>query len=845
MALSSAWSLSAQTAPTATVPVDDDVLNLDAFVISASISPRSKLESSTPVTTIDRGTIQTAAPRSTAEALKLIPGFYVESSGGEANNNLFARGAPSDGGYVYVMLQEDGLPVISESDFSFSPTDNYSRITNWTANIEAVRGGSSAVFQSNAAIGIVNLISREGSDVSQGEVTVQAGDYGLLRSELWTSGPLNDSTTFAIGGFYRLDDGIRSPGYTADKGGQLAANVRHNFANGRGYLKISGKVLDDRTAFQLPIPLANPRNPQTIPGGPDINDGASSSADIRYFSFSDTPLGNIDWDLADGIQVSLGYIGTEFDYELADGIHLTNRNRFTSVDKGWNANPPGSATSLQAIANGIATSGNAGDQFAGAFDATTGNYRYRLTYPGSGDSVAAANAAAATSLNGNGLGMNQSYWHSGAEMENFQNDLRLAGTFGDTTISGGVYYAYLEDERLWQWNSILTDVSNNYRRLDVTYLDPAGNAIGQGTYGGVGQVGTLYRHTSGEEKDTSLYVNLEQKWGALNVDAGVRRQHLDVSGDAEGTRSYDLNQPGETNPALIGATFGNGKYTHSEFDRDATAWTIGANYQLARRTAVFARVSDGYRLPDLDNVYDAALAGDPANREEIVGPTTKIQQYEAGVKYSRSKLAFFLTAFASRVKDQAFSDYIVNPDGSISNPVTRIGVDINGVELEGIWMPVNGLSLEAVYTYQDAKNSTHNFVSGTDASGNPVSVDIHGNEPIRIPQIYGTLKASYRLPEVAWGTPSINASWQYVGRRYTDRANIGQLEGFSEFAAGVSFLTHGGIAFRVQVSNLFNSEGLTEGDPRADQNFANPDQAYSNFRPVLPRSIVASVTYAF
>ena len=835
----------AASSPPAPTLDDSDVILLGEFVITGSVTPRTKLESSAPVTTIDSAQLEIAAPRSTADALKLIPGFYVESSGGEANNNLFARGAPSDGGYVYVMMQEDGLLVISESDFQFSPTDNYSRINNWVRNIEAVRGGVAGVFQSSAPIGIINLITREGTSDNRGEVTVTTGDYGLLRTDVWTSGPLTENTTFAVGGFYRVDDGIRDPGYTANKGGQFSGNIRYNLPDDRGHLKISGKVLNDRTAFQLPIPLANPRDPKTIPGGPDINDGPSGSPDIRRFFFPDTPLGNIDWDMGDGIRVDLSYIGAEFEYQVTEGVKLQDRVRYTNVDKAWIANPPGAPVALQTMANNIATSPNAGNQFAGALDPANGDYRFRLTYPGQNGAVAAANAAAAANLNGNGLGMDNNFWHSGAEMSNFQNDLRLIDTVGETTISGGVYYAYLEDDRLWQWNRFVTEVTPHYRRLDVTYLDAAGNDIGAGTFGGIGQVGTLYRREGGDSKDTSFYANVEHRAGKLTVDAGVRYERYSANGQAEGVRTYDLNQPGGTNPALRGAAFGSGNFTSATFSRSETAYTAGANFTFAENAAVFARISDGYRMPDLDNVYDAALNGNPANLESSVGPTTTIKQYEAGLKLSTSKLAFFLTGFASRVRDQVFADFIVNPDGTVSNPINRIGIDIDGIELEGIYSPMRGLNLHLVTTYQKAETSTHNFVSGTDANGDPISVDIFGNRPIRIPELYGSLRASYTLAQGDWGVVSLNGAWQFIGKRYTDRANLGTLDGFDEFSAGVSFSNNRGLVVRVQASNLFNSEGLTEGDPRADQSFANPDAAYSNFRPVLPRSIIGSVSYAF
>ena len=42
-----------------------------------------------------------------------IPGIRAESSGGEGNSNITVRGVPvSAGGSRYLLIQEDGLPVL-------------------------------------------------------------------------------------------------------------------------------------------------------------------------------------------------------------------------------------------------------------------------------------------------------------------------------------------------------------------------------------------------------------------------------------------------------------------------------------------------------------------------------------------------------------------------------------------------------------------------------------------------------------------------------------------------------------------------------------------------------------
>ena len=64
------------------------------------------------------------APRSVADLLQTIPGFYVESSGGVVNNNLFSRGMSAEGSYQYVVLHEDGLPIYEAGNVDWVDADN-------------------------------------------------------------------------------------------------------------------------------------------------------------------------------------------------------------------------------------------------------------------------------------------------------------------------------------------------------------------------------------------------------------------------------------------------------------------------------------------------------------------------------------------------------------------------------------------------------------------------------------------------------------------------------------------------------------------------------------------------
>ena len=852
-------------------------LRLDEMVVTGSVAPRTKLETALAVSTIGPDQIQVSAPRSTAEMLKLIPGIYTESSGGEVGNNLVARGVATNGavsGYLYVALQEDGLPVWSESNFRFTQADTFVRVTNFVERIEALRGGSAGVFQSSDPLGIINFVTREGTAEVHGEMKLETGDFGLLRNEAWVAGPVTRNVTFALGGFYRVDDGIRPPGYTADKGGQLMGNLKWNFPNEKGYVKLLGKKMDDHPAFQLPFPLRNALpvalggvvHTGTIPGGPDKNTGAITSPDIRRLSFPSTPAGPINIDLADGESADFSYVGTDLECQLADGLRLKSLNRYSSGQHLEVRNPFSTPDTVQNIVNGLAGNSRAGGAFAAAVIPGSSNYNFMLSYPGQNGAVAAANPAAAATLNGNGLGDLNSMTYIRIDLKNYQQDLRLTQTFNDgkTSLTAGFFYSYFQVATFENVDQQLIDVSSSFHRLDVTFLNGTTSVpIGKYTFNGITALGTTYINSYAEKRETDFFAVFTHRIGTLSLDAGYRYLKANVYGWGEAPiTNYDSNGAiGATAasnnglgfyPALRNGVFGGGNTSSGSDSKGDHAVTVGANYVFSdKHTAVFARYS---RSPKMIYTNDILLAIPFGNGSGNGTPTpfagqNHMTQYEVGFKYSRSSVGLFLTGFKVEERNIAFADTVFLPNGSLgTGPVSTLDEDVYGVEVEGVWTPraVPGLSFSVHGTVQDPKFVNNVHIRGYDANGNVIQLAVNGLQPVRIPKAYGNISAGYSWPLAGWGTLAGNISYQYTGKRPVDQANSEFLDHFDEVAAGASFTTARGLTFRVQASNLLNGKGITEGDPRSNNNVvANLAAPYANYRPILPRTVVGSVSYRF
>lgn len=604
---------------------------------------------------------------------------------------------------------------------------------------------------------------------------------------------------------------------------------------------MSGKVLDDHTEFLLPFPLqGTSSDPQTIPGGPSIKTGASQSSDIRYFSLPDSPAGPDNFDLANGIQVDLSYIGSEFEYDLADGLKIENRNRFATVNKSWNSNPFGVPATLQSLVNTLATGGNApAGTYASALMGN-GNYDFMLTAPGQGGAVVAANPAAAAQLNGNGLGDIINYRYAGSKIRDFQDDVRLIETLGSgTTVTAGLYMKTFQETISWQFENELIDVSPSYHRLDVTFVNATtGTPIGMYTYNGATQVGTTFRQGTANLDEASPYFDVTQKIGSLTLDAGLRLLNMSYVGETEVTQKYDLNSYIHTTteiPALQNAVFGNGNYTDATVEEHKKDFTVGANYTFNPHFATFLRYSNGPRLPE-DNVVMANGIGDTAPAS-----VQKFTQYELGVKYSGHTLGLFATLFSLEQRNILNNGFVtVNNLPVQENFLT--GLNVTGLELEGIWNPIRGLSVDVRGTLQDPKIVTPGLTEVTSTD----FVSLNGLTPTRTPKIYGSINPSYTLPAFSAGSLTANVGIAYTGARPGNQtADPGglPLAAFTEVTAGLSFAFHDGFVVRLEGANLLGSTGLSEQDPR----FVGGTQSgnYFNARPLLPRSIVATFEYNF
>lgn len=757
----------------------------EVIVTGTAVSERTKFDSSVAISTFDSDAIAQQAPASSADLISAVPGFWVESTSGTTQGNVFARGIIQDGGYKYVGLMEDGIPIYPVSELSFYNPDQFVRVDETVDRVEALRGGTAPIFTSGAIGGVINFVTRSPANEPEGVVKVGIADYSLYQADFAWSGPIGERFGIAFGGYYRQSDGIRDPGYTADEGGQFRLKLQWTFDAGE--LELFGKYINDRSLFAVPIPLqGNPSDPDAI-NGQDAGTYSLHSEDLVRAGLpaSAAQVGLQDSNLEDGIHPDLTTVGVRFKWSLNDKLTLTDLARYTDGSVRFDGIFPGDAPVT-------------GTQFAAARGVAP-NYTVLTT----GQPYAAAQFV-----------QNHGHWVVNKEYQAFQNDLRLGFDLGANNLTLGAYYAdYSMGDRWSLGNLILMDVNDRPLRLRLPGVtDPNGFT----------QYSFFNLVADYDATAYALYVSDEwQVTDSFRLDFGVRYDDEDIDGTLREGAPVDLDgnpaTPWDNTASQVGA--GSRRINESY---DTTGWSIGFNWELTPHHAFFGHYTDSERLPNFDDLRNAAQV----NGRPDIQPDN-VTNIELGYKTSLEQFVMFATLFQTEFDNIVFRDIL-----STGEEVRRsAGTRTRGIELEGEWLPVEVFNIRFSVTWQDPKYT--DFTSST--------FDFTDNTIRRIPEIMGRITPTFYFMD---SRGRVYLTYSYVGKRFSNDENTVELPSYNKLDAGVMFdITE---AFSVQVSgdNLTDEVGLTEGNPRTDVGATGIGAVYMA-RPLFGRSFMASATYEF
>jgi len=728
--------------------------------------PRSatQMKSSVSSTVIDLQDVEVATPRTTAEIFKSIPGIRSESTGGEGNANIAVRGLPvAAGGAKFLVLQEDGLPVMQFGDIAFGNSDIFLRADSTVGGIEVVRGGSSSTTVSNSPGGVINFVSKTG-EIEGGSVATTFGlDYKNFRTDFEYGGELGKDTYFHIGGFFREGEGARNAGYTGNKGGQIKANFTKEFDN--GYVRLYLKHLDDRSIGYLPMPMYS--DGSSIAGFDALTDTPHSAylqQTLRLGADGQISTG----DMQNGMHPIVNSVGLEVSLDLANDWTLLNKFRRSSISGEFISPFPAEVANASTIAESIGGDGATLEYATGANKGST-----------------------FTDSTGNGLVMRIHTFD--VEMDNFDNyanDLKLSKDFSDISVTFGMYKASQNIGMSWLWNSYLMEVNgDNANLLNVVgadgteYSDNGLYAYGVPAWGNCCQ-----RNYNAKYDITAPYVAIAGETDSLNWDISVRRDMGDASGTYSGpsaTSTVDMNRDGVISmpeQAVVSIDLANPSIIN--YDWAYTSFSAGVNYLLTDDLALFTRLSRGGRAN-----ADRLLFG-KVNEDGSVAKADSIDmvdQWELGAKYRGDGYGIFVTGFLAETEEQ-------NYEATSQTFFDRV-YEAKGVEIEANYR-VGEFDLKAGATWTDAEIVKDQM--------NP---DVVGNTPRRQADFIYQATATYSFEQAKVGLNVLGTTDSYA----QDNNDL-KFDGYTQFNVFADYLVTDNLTVSLNVNNLTDEVGITEAE---------------------------------
>lgn len=773
------------------ITLADDAESLDQVIITGVVNPRSKIESSVSVTSMQPATIKQSAPRSTAEIFRTIPGIRSESSGGEGNANIAVRGVPiSSGGSKYVQLQEDGLPVLLYGDISFGTADIFTRFDYNVKRIEAIRGGSASTLTSNGPGGIINIISKTGKNEGGAIGTTFGLDYNSFRTDFNYGSKIGDGLYFHAGGFYRAGEGVRETGFTANNGGQLKLSLTKEFENGS--VRVYAKYLNDRAAAYLPMPIqvtGTNSNPDwgNAPNF-DATRGSLHSANltqtVRIGADGQVQRG----DVTDGMNPLSTSVGMQANFDLGNDWKVRNNARY-SANNGAFVSP---FPSQIADATTIADSFGAGSTLA----FTDGT-------PVGGSSLVARIHMFDVELN---------------NFNNFMNDFKLSKSFDNLDVTVGYFKSFQSISMSWLWNSYLQEVNDDNARL-INVFDAGNNALSEnGLYAyGTPFWGNLHRNYDTDYNVSAPYVNFTLEASEnFTIDASLRYDKGRVSGSFTGgtQREFDVNNDGVISvPEQNVFAIDNANPTAVDYDYDYVSYSVGLNYKLQDNQAVFGRYSRGASAK-ADRILFSGLDyldGDRINALDF------INQAEIGYKRGFENGAIYATAFYAKTEEEG--GFEASTNSIVENDYKSLGVEVEG------FYRFNDFSLRGAVTWTDAEVD-----SGDNA----------GNTPRRQPDFIYNVIPSYNFGSEKQN--SVGLSFIGQSKAFAQDNNELVMPGFLIVNSFINVGITKSLNVNIAANNIFDSLGITESE---EGSIVEGQTNIVRARPLPGRSISLTLQYMF
>ncbi len=799
---------------------------LEEVFVTGSAVARSSFDTPAQTSSFDEEEFLRLSSSSNADLLRQVPGISAEGGGGEIAVNVFIPGLVAAGQYSFTPLNFDGFTVFSYFGLNSSSFDVFNRSDIGIERMEFIRGGASNLFGPGSTAGIINYISKTGSDDPESVMQLELAEDNRIGTSFATSGPMGEGGNYyALSGFYRYDEGPISTGLDTE-GYQLKGNFRHEFSDGSGSFSIYVQTIDDRAQFYLPLPMdADSQDFTRGNGGSDVHTIQTGELDNLVYP---TASGLRELQIGDGVTAQGETFGLAFEKEYGSGWTTNIKAKYSSYEHNFAIFIPAGGDNV------LTTDEFLTQQELDGFDDAT------FTVLSTGEQLPAGD-----------LVYRSQAWDRLRPMTDYtlQFDLTKEFQTGALThyFTGGLWFSRAEADDFNARISYLGDFSDEPRLLGLTLEGDDANTpeVETGTtyYSVNGFAGSGgYVNAGGTGNRVALYIADQIEAERWSLDVGVRFEKFEGDYFNEGSTDaaidpslYGLGPDVQLASVLQNDTIGNGQFDRLDVEDDAIAFALAGTFMITENINLYGNVSTGFFWPQLRSfpgqVNDNTVASLGSRGAAIAFvedsfEAETVNRIEAGFKFDSDLFSGSIGAYYMEQLDNITFSEIEQADGSFLPVTVAQDTEATGIDASGSFYFTDFISLAFNLSFSDQE-----ITAGPN----------EGFELVRQPDIIGTT-------DLVFANEIFDASlsYNYRGDSFGDNSNNVTLDAFGFWRASIgytlSLADDSSLHLSLAAFNLTDEVGLTEGNPRAG---ATTTGGLAVARPILPRRISLKATYRF
>lgn len=167
---------------------------LDEYVVTATRTLKEIQEVPASVSVITAQDIEKKNATSLRQALKGLPGVFIDpTSISKMNNGIEMRGFSENNILILVDGAQINTAYKGVADLNSIPVENIERI-------EVLRGAASSIYGGYAVGGVINITTKEAKNIgTHGEAVVTYGSNDTWKKSLQVNSKVNDKWSFGLG----------------------------------------------------------------------------------------------------------------------------------------------------------------------------------------------------------------------------------------------------------------------------------------------------------------------------------------------------------------------------------------------------------------------------------------------------------------------------------------------------------------------------------------------------------------------------------------------------------------------------------------------------------------------